>query len=203
MKEFRTMLITLLILLWCIFPAQAEEPEGVSSPVCDSEPCELTIYAYTLDGSRRVPLPGASFTLRGSDDTVLAHMTTGETGIVTLSPLPMGTYRLEQTDAPVGYRTLSQPLELQLLAGGTVLLDNTVIPAVRILHRRMPWSSILWLMLPASLLPAMVRLALLYQQQSSHTFINFSSLVHLSQSFSSIGRILNIRKENSTSDGVI
>ncbi len=203
MKEFRTMLTTLLMLLWCIYPAQAEGPEGVSSPPCGGEPRELTIYAYTLDGSRRVPLPGASFTLRGSDGTALFCITTGETGIVTLSPLPVGTYRLEQTSAPIGYRTLSQPLELQLLANGTVLLDNTVIPAVRILHRRMPWSSILWLMLPVSLLPAVVRLALLHQQQISHTFINFSSLVHLSQSFSSIGRILNTRKENSTSDGVI
>ncbi len=203
MKELRTMLITLLMLLWCIYPAWAEEPEGISTPACGSESCALTIYAYTLDGSRRVPLPGASFTLRGSDDTVLARMTTGETGIVTLSPLPMGTYRLEQIDAPMGYRTLSQPLELQLLANGTVLLDNTAISAVRVLHRRMPWTSVMWLLLPLSLLPALVRLGLLYQRKIAIIFKKFSSLVHLSQSFSSICRILNIRKRNPTPDGVI
>ena len=180
MKRLRTILLSFLILLWYIFSIEVAQAQVSLPPAYGIEPCELTVYTYRLDGSNRVPLPGATFALRSDDGTVLSHITTGETGTVTLSQLSPGTYRLEQTGAPFGYRTLSQPLELRFLTDGTMLLDDIPTPAAQILHRRMPWKTALWLLLPISLLPALVRLSLVYRQKIAFILKNFSSLAHLS-----------------------
>lgn len=204
MKGIRTVCL-LFILLLCIVPVQAIPVESVpfTASACGVESGELTICTYTLEGTRRVPLSGASFTLRGEDGASLLHITTGKTGTVTLSHLPAGSYRLEQRSAPLGYRPLSQPLELQLLPDGTVLLDGRAASAANIFHRHMPWAAALWLLLPVSLLPALLRIGLLYRQHIFALFVNFSSLVHLSQSFTAIECILTNRKGNPTPDGVI
>ena len=180
MKRLHTMLLSFFILLSYIFSIEVAQAQVSLPPAYSIEPCELTVYAYKLDGSNRVPLPGASFALRSDDGTVLSHITTDKTGTVTLSQLSPGTYRLEQTSAPFGYRTLSQPLELRFLADGTMFLGNIPTPALHILHRQMPWKTALWLLLPLSLLPALVRLGVTYRQKIAVIFKNFSSLVHLS-----------------------
>ncbi len=203
MKKYSTMVLILLTLLWCVLPVWGEDSQDAFVPVCGGNHCALTICAYTMDGCSRIPLPGASFTLYSHDGTVLAHMTIGETGTVTLSHLSAGTYYLEQTGAPIGYRTMSQPLSLRLASNGSVILGDTVTSAVHILHRRMPWAAALWVLLPLSLLPAMVRLGLLYWENIAAGFGNFLRLVHLSQFFSRMRRILNIRKGNPTPDNVI
>ncbi len=192
MGKRRTMIFALLLLFCCIWSAQAADTLPPSSGT-ETDLCHLTVYAYRLEGSQEVPLPGVCVALYPPDCAAPIRRTTNNAGLAVFPPLPTGTYTLEETSAPAHYRPLSAPLEVRLSANGPHLREHLSAPAIGILHRRIPWVRGLLLLLLCSLLPALLRLAVLYRKQWAAFWKNFLRLVHLSQSFSCLRRIIMLR----------
>ena len=70
---------------------------------------ENEIYKGTLliikqDKYTTKPLAGATFQIKNSDDFIVAELTTGEDGIITVENLVFGEYTYQETKAPDGYQ---------------------------------------------------------------------------------------------------
>ena len=87
--------------------------------------------------SGSTPLPGATFTLYGSDylsgttvnssATLLqSDLTSDENGRIALGPLEYGTYYLVETCAPGGYYMLTEPVTITVDASGVTCLQSEI-----------------------------------------------------------------------------
>lgn len=98
---------------------------------------EATITVYKRDGDTLVPLGGAKFEIRDMDGGVVQTLTTDLTGSATSSRLPLGWYRVVETEAPRGY-TLNPDEHLVEVKDGTpVSIDHLDwSDKVLIVHKR-------------------------------------------------------------------
>ncbi len=117
---------------------------------------QFDVYKYT--GS--TPLAGATFTLalQSSSSTLIqfveesanvyrvataeeiadssitkyTEITTDSTGTFTLKGLDAGSYYLTETEAPTGYQTLSDPIEVEITSAGVVRVGGLIVSQVEV-----------------------------------------------------------------------
>lgn len=126
---------------------------------------QVPVAAWIYEGSEKVALAGVSFSLSTHADEIgQTILTTDETGRLVFSDLSEGTYYLHQTDAPGLYRPLSQPLQLELSADGSLSVEGHPTDEVSLLHRS--GSSVLLIAaVTVSILPMILRLIWLHHRE--------------------------------------
>ncbi|MBC1604456.1 VaFE repeat-containing surface-anchored protein [Listeria rocourtiae] len=83
---------------------------------------DLDITKKGTDGKL---LAGASYALKNAAGTVVANVTTGTNGKVSIKDLPQGDYTATETKAPAGYTIDTTPRKVTITAGQTALLTFT------------------------------------------------------------------------------
>ena len=76
------------------------------------------------------PLSGAKFTLYDKDGNVIAMKVSGSDGMTVFDGLAPGNYSVQETEAPKGYKLLSDPLKFQIGSSASSLsytLKNTAV----------------------------------------------------------------------------
>lgn len=80
-------------------------------------------------------LAGAEFTLylrNGNSETTVVEAVTNSNGIATFDNLPMGSYRIRETKAPVGYKLWNNPVDFVVDENGDIKVGSagTLLPVV-------------------------------------------------------------------------
>ena len=109
---------------------------------------ELNVHKYTLDSkNKEVALSGAKFVLYRMDNGVKKYakltnkkivgwvtdkdnattLETSGTGDILIEGLNVGTYYLEETEAPVGYNKLTEPIEVEITATTSVTSGSETV----------------------------------------------------------------------------
>ncbi len=106
---------------------------STSVKVTDGSALSLTFInkkaAVSVTGSLQIvkvdkdyhPLAGAEFALYDKDGNVIATKVSGSDGMAVFVGLAPGNYSVKETEAPKGYKLLSDPLKFQINASGSAL----------------------------------------------------------------------------------
>lgn len=97
---------------------------------------ENEIYKGTLqiikqDKYTTQPLAGATFRIMNHDDFIVAEMTTGEDGIITVENLVYGEYTYQETQAPEGYQLDETVYDFKIEEDGQIIehtVENCRVP---------------------------------------------------------------------------
>lgn len=131
-------------------------------PACAAQ---VPVVAWIYDGQEKAGLAGASFALSTrADDPGQTILTTDETGRLVFRDVTDGTYYLHQTRAPGLYRSLKEPLCVQLSAGGALTVEGRSADEVSVLHRSGGPVITVAVVAVLSLLPMVLRLLWLHQR---------------------------------------